>query len=413
MTWVDRAGRLAASAVHNLPYGVFSTGRRAGRASACAIGDHVLDLAAVAARRRTWHRAGVRAPLAQRVPRARAPRLDAVAGLAHRAADRRRRTASVGRAAPGPARDVDAAPAVRGRRLRRLLRLASTTPTNVGRIFRPGRRAADRRTGSTCRSATTAAPARSSSRGTDVVRPSGQRKAPTDAGADRSARRYGSTSRPRSASSSAAPSALGEPVPRRRASPTTSSASCWSTTGPPATSRPGSTCRSARSSASRSPPRSRRGWCRSTRSSRRGSPPPAQDPEPLPYLRDEPSDPCGLDLHLEVRLERHGRLAAAVRRHVLDAGPAARAPDRQRRLAAHRRPVRLRHGLPGRSRDQRGSLPRAHLERHRAGHASPTARPRTFLEDGDTVTISGWAPGADGVRIGLGEVTGTVRSARR
>jgi fumarylacetoacetase len=33
---------------------------------------------------------------------------------------------------------------------------------------------------------------------------------------------------------------------------------------------------------------------------------------------------------------------------------------------------------------------------------------RTFLEDGDTVTITGWAPGPDGARIGLGEVVGTV-----
>ena len=37
---------------------------------------------------------------------------------------------------------------------------------------------------------------------------------------------------------------------------------------------------------------------------------------------------------------------------------------------------------------------------------------RTFLEDGDTVTIAGTAPGPDGGRIGLGEVTGTVRPAR-
>jgi fumarylacetoacetase len=33
---------------------------------------------------------------------------------------------------------------------------------------------------------------------------------------------------------------------------------------------------------------------------------------------------------------------------------------------------------------------------------------RTFLEDGDTVTISAWAPGLDGRRIGLGDVTGTI-----
>jgi fumarylacetoacetase len=33
---------------------------------------------------------------------------------------------------------------------------------------------------------------------------------------------------------------------------------------------------------------------------------------------------------------------------------------------------------------------------------------RAFLEDGDVVTISAWAPGPDGARIGLGEVTGTI-----
>lgn len=33
---------------------------------------------------------------------------------------------------------------------------------------------------------------------------------------------------------------------------------------------------------------------------------------------------------------------------------------------------------------------------------------RTFLEDGDVVTLSAWAPGPDGVRVGLGEVSGRV-----
>ncbi|MGJ3560593.1 fumarylacetoacetate hydrolase family protein [Streptomyces sp. INA 01156] len=36
---------------------------------------------------------------------------------------------------------------------------------------------------------------------------------------------------------------------------------------------------------------------------------------------------------------------------------------------------------------------------------------RTFLEDGDVVTLSAWAPGPDGVRVGLGEVTGRVTPA--
>jgi fumarylacetoacetase len=37
---------------------------------------------------------------------------------------------------------------------------------------------------------------------------------------------------------------------------------------------------------------------------------------------------------------------------------------------------------------------------------------RTFLEDGDTVTITGWCQG-DGYRVGFGEVTGTILSARK
>ncbi|MER6470412.1 fumarylacetoacetase [Streptomyces collinus] len=35
---------------------------------------------------------------------------------------------------------------------------------------------------------------------------------------------------------------------------------------------------------------------------------------------------------------------------------------------------------------------------------------RAFLEDGDVVTMSAWAPGADGTRVGLGEVVGRVVS---
>ena len=37
---------------------------------------------------------------------------------------------------------------------------------------------------------------------------------------------------------------------------------------------------------------------------------------------------------------------------------------------------------------------------------------RTFLEDGDTVTITATAPGPAGGRIGFGEVTGVIRPAR-
>ncbi|MGV1008969.1 MAG: hypothetical protein ACOYBY_10235 [Dermatophilaceae bacterium] len=37
---------------------------------------------------------------------------------------------------------------------------------------------------------------------------------------------------------------------------------------------------------------------------------------------------------------------------------------------------------------------------------------RAFLQDGDTVTMTAWAPGPDGARIGLSEVTGTIVPAR-
>jgi fumarylacetoacetase len=36
---------------------------------------------------------------------------------------------------------------------------------------------------------------------------------------------------------------------------------------------------------------------------------------------------------------------------------------------------------------------------------------RSFLEDGDEVTISATAPGAGGAPIGFGEVTGQIRPA--
>jgi fumarylacetoacetase len=49
------------------------------------------------------------------------------------------------------------------------------------------------------------------------------------------------------------------------------------------------------------------------------------------------------------------------------------------------------------------------------GGAAPVrladGRTRTFLEDGDTVVIRGWAPGAGGAVIGFGEVRGTVLAA--
>jgi len=66
--------------------------------------------------------------------------------------------------------------------------------------------------------------------------------------------------------------------------------------------------------------------------------------------------------------------------------------------------------VSGPERDQRGCL----LELSWGG-AEPLTLPdgsvRSFLEDGDEVTITASAPGPHGTRIGFGEVTGRILPA--
>ena len=200
------------------------------------------------------------------------------ARVAHRAADQRgapRRR----RGAPRPRRRGDDAPAGRGRRLRRLLR--QRAPRDQRRAHLPPRlRAAHPEL---------EAPADRLPRPLRDHRRVGHRRraperaaqAPDRAGCRCSARRCASTSRPSWASSSAA--APGSASRSRSRMPTsTSSASSSSTTGRPATCRPGSTCRSARSSASRSPRRSHRGSSPPTRCGPPGCRCPARTPSRCP-----------------------------------------------------------------------------------------------------------------------------------
>ncbi len=132
--------------------------------------------------------------------------------------------------------------------------------------------------------------------------------------------------------------------------------------------------------------------------------PPPRDPEPLPYLAD--TDKWGLDLALEVRL--NGQLvsrppfavtywtAAQMLAHMTVNGASTRTGD----LFAS-------GTVSGPDRDQGGCL----LELSWNG-AEPLALAdgsiRSYLEDGDEVTISATAPAADGGRIGFGEVTGQI-----
>ncbi len=127
---------------------------------------------------------------------------------------------------------------------------------------------------------------------------------------------------------------------------------------------------------------------------------PGQDPPPMDYLRVE--DPAGFDIDFEVVLNGE----------VVSRPPYASMYWSPAQMLAHltTNGASLRTGdlyasgtISGDEREQRGSF----LELSWGGK-EPFGDGRTFLEDGDTVTLRATAPGALGGRIALGEVTGTV-----
>ncbi|WUH98017.1 fumarylacetoacetase [Spirillospora sp. NBC_00431] len=135
--------------------------------------------------------------------------------------------------------------------------------------------------------------------------------------------------------------------------------------------------------------------------------PPVQDPVPLPYLRCD--DPWGLDLHLEVLI--NGQVASRPR----FASMYWTSPQQLAHATVNGAPLRTGDlfasgTVSGPERDQRGCM----LELSWNGEeplALGDGTERTFLEDGDTVTIRAQAPGASGSRVTFGEVTGTVHAA--
>jgi fumarylacetoacetase len=133
-------------------------------------------------------------------------------------------------------------------------------------------------------------------------------------------------------------------------------------------------------------------------------PPPRQDPEPLPYLRDP--DPWSLDLTLTVRWNGDA-VAHPPFRHMYWT-PGQQLAHMTVNGACLRTGDLFASGtVSGPSRDGWGSF----IELTWNGEQPLTlgdGSQRSFLEDGDTVSISAWAPGPDGTRIGFGEVTGTI-----
>jgi fumarylacetoacetase len=133
--------------------------------------------------------------------------------------------------------------------------------------------------------------------------------------------------------------------------------------------------------------------------------PPPRDPAPLPYLQDG-GEPWGLDLHLTVRI--NGCLVseppfatqywtpAQMLAHLTCGGAPLRTGD-----------LYASGTVSGTERAQLGCL----LELTRNG-AEPLDLPdgtqRSFLDDGDEVAISATAPGPGGELINFGEVRGRV-----
>ncbi|KRV49769.1 fumarylacetoacetase [Wenjunlia vitaminophila] len=138
--------------------------------------------------------------------------------------------------------------------------------------------------------------------------------------------------------------------------------------------------------------------------------PPARDVELLPYLDDSGEQPWGLDLRLTVSLNGHP--ISRPRFADMYYTPA------QQLTHMTVNGARLRTGdlfasgtVSGPDREQRGSM----LELSWSGREPlvlPDGTERAFLEDGDELTVTAWAPGPGSSRIGFGEVTGRVLPAR-
>ncbi|MEO5851532.1 MAG: fumarylacetoacetase [Nocardioides sp.] len=133
---------------------------------------------------------------------------------------------------------------------------------------------------------------------------------------------------------------------------------------------------------------------------------PGQDPEPLDYLRVV--GPAGLDLTIEVEL--NGAVVSRPPYRTMYWSPAQMLAHLTVNGASVRPGDLFASGtVSGPGHDERGSF----LELSWGGQEPfvLAGSQRTFLEDGDTVTLRYTAPGSGGGRIALGEVTGTVLPA--
>ncbi|TFV77425.1 fumarylacetoacetase [Blastococcus sp. CT_GayMR19] len=138
--------------------------------------------------------------------------------------------------------------------------------------------------------------------------------------------------------------------------------------------------------------------------------PPARDPRPLPYLDDTDGEPWGLDIAIEVRL--NGEIVSCPPFDLMYWTPAQQLAHMTVNGASLRTGDLYASGtVSGPQADQRGSF----IELSWGGKEPlrlPDGTTRTFLEDGDLVTITATAPGPHGTRIAFGDVTGRIEPAR-
>jgi len=130
---------------------------------------------------------------------------------------------------------------------------------------------------------------------------------------------------------------------------------------------------------------------------------PAQDPPVLPYLAGQKLQ--NYDITFEVLLNGHRVSSpqyketywspAQMLAHMTVNGASVRTGD-----------LYASGTISGPEKDQRGSF----IELSWGGREPliVDGKEHTFLEDGDQVTITAWATGNDGTRLGLGEVTGRI-----
>ncbi|HET6952816.1 MAG TPA: fumarylacetoacetase [Acidimicrobiales bacterium] len=135
-------------------------------------------------------------------------------------------------------------------------------------------------------------------------------------------------------------------------------------------------------------------------------PTPAQDPEPLPHLRER--SPWGLDIELVV--EWNGAEVSRPPYRTMYWSPAQMLAHLTSNGASARTGDLFASGtVSGPERSQRGAF--IELTWGGTEPVVVNGEERTFLLDGDEVVITATAPGAAGGRIGFGEVRGRIRPA--